>query len=110
MKVISALVSSAALFAGALADANCVSELPNTYSKYHVTATGVGDIPGICGGLWDNLKTFAGQCAPIYTHCDGTNGNLDWGFQAETGCTPGMVESTWWEATKNQWGSIVCAS
>ncbi|WYZ45980.1 hypothetical protein EsH8_IX_000205 [Colletotrichum jinshuiense] len=74
---------------------------------YTVTATGVDDIPGRCGGLWDNLKRF-GVCVASRTNCSGSGGRLSWSFTATVGCNGGMVESTWWEATRNNFGSIDC--
>lgn len=77
-----------------------------------VTADNVLDVPGICGGLWDNLKRFSDCSTPSATSCgggeSGVTGPLEWKFAASQYCNPGMVESTWWEATKNDFGGIEC--
>lgn len=74
---------------------------------YTVTATGVGDIPGICGGLWDNLKPTiypgGGQS------CGGSNGNLQWVVPVWSYFSDaGDITSAWWRATTNNFGSIQC--
>lgn len=68
-----------------------------------------GDIPAACGGLWDNLKTFAG-CSPVgWVDCGAAeNGKLSWSFMPAIGCDGGMVESTWWEETRNNNGPLRC--
>lgn len=85
----------------------------NLVRRYYVGA-GIGngnDIPGRCGGLWDNLKRFGVCLAPSYTFC-GWGGNspdhLHWQFDVIHDCNTGMIESTWWEATRNQFGAINC--
>ena len=78
--------------------------------RYQVRSTDrVPDIPGICGGLWDNMKRW-GECSSASnTWCgDAGNGILGWDFTAFVGCDNGKVESTWFEATRNQWGSVDC--
>ncbi|KAF1365710.1 hypothetical protein EJ07DRAFT_83770, partial [Lizonia empirigonia] len=72
-----------------------------------VSTSGVNDIPGICGGLWDNLKRFS-ACTVSNPYCGGTNGNLEWDFTVGIGCNGGDVQSTWWEATTNKFGAISC--
>lgn len=69
-----------------------------------VSASGVADIPGVCGGLWDNLQ---GRCVPNNAYCGGVNGDLVWSFNTII-CVPGNVEGAWWEATHNNYGSIDC--
>lgn len=86
------------------------NEITNAVFRYQVRSTlQVPDTPGICGGLWDNLKRF-GECGtPSNTWCgDAGNGILGWDFNAFVGCDNGMVESTWWEATRNNYGSVDC--
>ena len=73
-----------------------------------VVAGGVPDISGICGGLWDNLHRFS-ECSVSHPYCGpDVNGALKWEFTVPAICNAGMVESTWWEATANNWGSIDC--
>lgn len=79
---------------------------------YVVEADSVGDVPGICGGLWDNLKNdnFDSAClvhAQEMCREDG-NGGLFWQFSVPVGCNEGHVESAWWEATSNDYGDITC--
>lgn len=79
--------------------------------RYYAGADGVDDIPGICGGLWDNLKRFP-ECAGISDPSCGQGekgeGHLHWTFHINLACNPDMVQSAWWEATRNQWGHITC--
>ncbi|KAF6808537.1 hypothetical protein CSOJ01_07486 [Colletotrichum sojae] len=77
--------------------------------RWQVSASGVDDVPGKCGGLWDNLNGFPG-CGKSLTYCGGTNGNLVWNFVGSSGCNPGLVEAVWWRATKNKFGAISCPS
>ncbi|KAF1977811.1 hypothetical protein BU23DRAFT_451713 [Bimuria novae-zelandiae CBS 107.79] len=77
-------------------------------SKYEVTASGVNDIPAVCGSLWSNLRRFADCIGVSEASCGGSNGNLVWQFRNGISCNGGMVESAWWEATKNQYRGIDC--
>ncbi|PSN74815.1 hypothetical protein BS50DRAFT_567594 [Corynespora cassiicola Philippines] len=81
-----------------------------TSISYDVWAQNVYDISGICGGLWDNLKRFGVCATPSQTYCGGIESThiLNWRFSVTIGCNEGMVHSTWWEATKNNFGSINC--
>lgn len=63
---------------------------------------------GICGGLWDNLKRFSDCVTPSDTSCGGSNGDLTWDFRVSAFCDSGCIQSTWYEATKNNYGSITC--
>ncbi|KAH0423212.1 hypothetical protein CKAH01_17144 [Colletotrichum kahawae] len=74
---------------------------------WQVTASGVDDIPGKCGGLWDNLNGY-GACGKSATVCGGSNGNLVWRFTGSSACTAGVVNTVWYSATKNNFGSISC--
>lgn len=87
---------------------SCILQNNGIYT-YIVDADTMPDISGVCGGLWDNLKRFS-QCSASATSCGavGTDNNLHWQFNVPSICNGGMVESAWWEATKNQWGSIDC--
>lgn len=68
----------------------------------------VGLIPGLCGGLWDNLKRFGACLVPSRTSCGEDAGKLVWKFEVDRSCNGGDVESTWYEATKNNYGRITC--
>ncbi|KAF5854648.1 hypothetical protein GGP41_007431 [Bipolaris sorokiniana] len=76
--------------------------------KWRVTADNVYGISGWCGGLWDNMKSFQGDCPISDAWCGGENGLLEWKFTTPSTCGPGAVEAAWWEATKNEFGAIVC--
>ncbi|RDW58405.1 hypothetical protein BP5796_12335 [Coleophoma crateriformis] len=98
----------------ALASVSIATTCQGTYdsgvtNRYIVHASGVTDIPGICGGLWDNLKRY-GVCAATQTFCgqDGGTEDMRWEFVASAGCDNGMVDAAWWDATKNAFGSISC--
>jgi hypothetical protein len=93
---------------GTTSAASCV--LQNTgVHRWIVKAGPMADISGICGGLWDNLRRFS-QCSASGTFCGarGTDNHLEWEFTAPSICNGGMVESTWYEATRNNFGSIDC--
>ncbi|KAH6838556.1 hypothetical protein B0I37DRAFT_409106 [Chaetomium sp. MPI-CAGE-AT-0009] len=103
-----ALATVAAFGDTALA-ATCHGIHGGVFIGYIVEASGVPDIPGVCGGLWDNLRRF-GSCAVSRPSCGAdSNGNLLWEFSVPIGCNPGMVHSAWWEATQNKWGGISCS-
>ncbi|KAK8064482.1 hypothetical protein PG994_007120 [Apiospora phragmitis] len=78
------------------------------FEGWVITANSVGDIPGTCGGLWDNLKRFADCVGVSGSWCGGTNGHLEWRFTVPDTCNKGMLSSTWWEATRNQYGALAC--
>ncbi|BCS27777.1 uncharacterized protein APUU_60825S [Aspergillus puulaauensis] len=105
------LLALAAFSASASAASNCESEKIMAFVwRYHVKSTdSVPDIPGICGGLWDNLKRF-GECGTASnTWCgDAGDGKLGWDFNVANNCNPGMIESTWYEATRNEYGPVDC--
>lgn len=79
--------------------------------KWLVIADGVDDIPGKCGGFWDNMNNanFHGACVLSQTNCgeDG-NGDMVINFAAGSGCNGGHIESAWWEATRNEFGDLQC--
>ena len=103
-----AYLTALAALASTSSAASCVQQSNIVYT-YIVRAEGVPNIPEICGGLWDNLHRFA-ACPPSATSCGpvGPNGLLEWKFNVGLGCNSGMIESTWWEATRNNFGSIDC--
>lgn len=82
----------------------------STVSRYSIVINPnpFPDTPAICGGLWDNMNKFAGCAAPSATNCRDEFGRFSWDFDASIGCNAGMVESIWWEATKNEGGAISC--
>lgn len=96
-------------FASTSFAASCVRQQNGGTYTYIVDATGVPNVSGTCGGLWDNLKRFS-ACGASATSCgaSGSGNPLHWQFNTGTGCDGGMVESTWWEATQNNYGSIDC--
>ena len=57
---------------------------------YSIEASGVPNIPGTCGGLWDNMKRFAACPIGIVAECSTLNdGRLYWGFTVGKGCNGG---------------------
>jgi len=82
--------SAIAAFATHASAAVCRRWKDGVAKAYTVEASGVDDIPGICGGLWDNLKQFGVCAVPSLTDCSGSDGNLSWTFQASAGCNGGV--------------------
>lgn len=89
--------------------ADCVVQRHGTYSYIITAAQPIPDVSGVCGGLWDNLKGWS-QCAASATFCGvkGELNDLKWEFTVPSICNSGMVESAWWEATRNAYGGVTC--
>lgn len=94
--------------------ATTCTKTENLFSdSFYVFAEEVDDVSGKCGGLWDNLGRF-GSCTVTDPSCeaversDGGDDSLEWKFTVPKGCNGGHVESAWYEATKNEFGSISC--
>ncbi|PKS13016.1 hypothetical protein jhhlp_000357 [Lomentospora prolificans] len=102
------VAAAVAAFAPQASAAVCRRWKTGAFQAYTVQASGVDNIPGVCGGLWNNLKQFGACAVPSMTDCSGSGGNLEWTFQASAGCNGGMVEATWWDATENRFGGINC--
>lgn len=105
------LSTIAAFITAASAAASCEWKSAGIYAQYHITADNVPDIPGICGGFWDNLNNrhFNGACTVFGDpNCGKVDGKFDATFQVLLSCNKGHVGSAWWEATKNQYGPIDC--
>ena len=105
------LALAATLAGTSYAGASCRRRDDNAGFVYTIQADNVDDISGICGGLWDNLKRFWGAGCHAYGPTCGARGPgnpLYWEFGALRGCNTGMIESTWWEATRNRFGAIKC--
>lgn len=78
--------------------------------KYKIDADGVDDVPGICGGLWDNMHGQGACNGAIPGGCTETSpGHLQWVFDIGVACNSGAVEAVWYEATKNRFGDIQCS-
>ncbi|KAF2635745.1 hypothetical protein P280DRAFT_410992, partial [Massarina eburnea CBS 473.64] len=67
----------------------------------------VTDKDGLCNGLRDNMHHF-GQCKETGLSCDIVDGKFEWKTVVPVRCNNGMIESAWWEATKNEFGPIEC--
>ncbi|OBS29665.1 hypothetical protein FPOA_03604 [Fusarium poae] len=80
------------------------------YKSWIIVASGVDDIPGKCGGFWDNMnnKNFHSACTLSFTRCEDQNGEMVATFKSGSGCNSGHVESAWWEATRNKFGALHC--
>ncbi|PKS13017.1 hypothetical protein jhhlp_000358 [Lomentospora prolificans] len=103
------LAASAIALAAPALSASCERRDSFGSWQYRVRAGGVSNIPGVCGGLWSNLKQFAACPVGVIAECsDLEGGNMTWEFTVGKGCNSGMVEATWWDATENRWGGINC--
>lgn len=72
-------------------------------------ADDIPDVPGLCGGLWDNLNGFSICHGVLKPSCGSGDGHdLKWTFDVGFGCDKGMIEATWYEATKNKFGDLQC--
>ncbi|KAI9853772.1 MAG: hypothetical protein M1813_001814 [Trichoglossum hirsutum] len=102
------LTALAALAGTSFAASSCIRQ-DNFLYTYVVRVDNVPNISDVCGGLWDNLKYFA-ACVASEPSCGavGPGNPLQWKFNVGAGCNGGMVESAWWEATHNKYGSISC--
>ncbi|KAJ6063621.1 hypothetical protein N7499_012301 [Penicillium canescens] len=69
---------------------------------------GVDFSPAFCKGFWDNLRCPA----PSVRTCDNAaaDGHGFIQFNVGIACNAGDIESAWWRATKNEFGSISCVS
>ncbi|KAI1465027.1 uncharacterized protein F4812DRAFT_466536 [Daldinia caldariorum] len=109
MQFMSTLSLVACLVSAAHAATKCTQTKTTSGNSYLVAAEGVTDIPGICGGLWDNLHhSHACEVYGGTQSCKNENGILVWRFGVTDFCNKGHVESAWWEATKNRFGAIHC--
>lgn len=79
------------------------------YISYDIWAENFYDIAGRCNGLWANLRGWS-NCGASMTYCGGIESThiLNWKFRVPIGCNKGIIESVWWEATKNEFGAIHC--
>jgi hypothetical protein len=101
-------LATVAAFGDTASAATCIQTMLATHIVYTVVATEVSNGPGVCGGLWSNLRRF-GLCSASETSCEADDrGRLVWKFTVTIGCNKGMVHSAWWEATQNKWGGISC--
>ncbi|KAK8079473.1 hypothetical protein PG997_007291 [Apiospora hydei] len=69
--------------ASATAASECKMNRASSGTEWTVITSGVSDIPGTCGGLWDNLKRWGLACQVLYgtQYCrDEGNGELKWYF------------------------------
>jgi hypothetical protein len=74
----------------------CVKESLITVSFYAIKSeSNIPDIPGICGGLWDNIKSFADYIEPGIPTCEDRDGKLYWQFTNGGYCNGGMLEFIW---------------
>lgn len=75
------------------------------------------EIGPLCDTFWKKLKrhwlctvSSPHGCGPWTNSTRGANGTegVKWEFTVFKGCNSGMVESAFWEATKNRHGGIDC--
>ncbi|KAL0935282.1 uncharacterized protein CTRU02_209873 [Colletotrichum truncatum] len=82
--------------------------------RYNLNAYNVTeDIPTVCGRLWKELRQFWTCGVWSFTrfkhYCrQADNGLLQWEFETGLGCNMGMIEATWWDATKHKFGAAPC--
>lgn len=108
------LLAAVAASTGVFAAECSYSQGETDIARRYFLGAGLGanpDIAGRCAGLWANLKRF-GDCVGVSNPWCGHGGNtpdhLEWHFTVPTTCNTGMVESTWWEATRNEFGAVSC--
>jgi hypothetical protein len=91
-------VTTFSLFSSALANTctNRVNEMSSGTVWYQIHADSVpeADVPGRCGGLWDNLKQFPDCIGVSSPTCEARDGGLQWDFTNGLSCNEGMVVST----------------
>lgn len=79
---------------------------------YKIFVEDVDEIPSLCHNLWEQMKrwkdcTISAPTCESVPHTDGSD-SLRWQFTVAKGCNAGMVGSSWWEATKNEFGAVTC--
>ncbi|KAJ0165560.1 hypothetical protein CTA2_10842 [Colletotrichum tanaceti] len=89
------------------------SPLPSLTHSYHITSVIDENTARLCGRLWHNLSRFSSCGAITRPWCEDNSSEagvrrLNWGFTLTMLCDPGCVESAWFEATRNRYGSINC--
>ncbi|KXJ90249.1 hypothetical protein Micbo1qcDRAFT_205858 [Microdochium bolleyi] len=69
----------------------------------------VDNIPGLCGGLWDNLRDFKG-CDPITWPSCGqeADSTLVWRFSTGDKCPAKAIELSWERATYAEQPAMEC--
>ncbi|KAI8275553.1 hypothetical protein K4K59_010218 [Colletotrichum sp. SAR11_240] len=83
-------------------------------SRFHIRIKDFkGDAPSFCHRFWENLRRWGLICTPNSFEtwkpfCGMEEGDLAWRFENSVRCNEGMVASTFWEVTKNEWGGILC--
>ncbi|KAK2053324.1 hypothetical protein LY76DRAFT_524823 [Colletotrichum caudatum] len=76
----------------------------------NITASGVEDIPAMCGNLWAALHKFPGCRMLTHPSCGGADGYMEWRFHAPGfTCDFGLIRSAWYSATGgNRLGVLDC--
>ncbi|KXJ90250.1 hypothetical protein Micbo1qcDRAFT_205859 [Microdochium bolleyi] len=81
------------------------------YLDWEVRAPAVvsDNMPGLCGGLWDNMKGF-GNCEYLSsTHCGAeADGSLLWKFTSPVTCSNDAIEASWTRATYSKQENVTC--
>ncbi|EQB57056.1 hypothetical protein CGLO_02869 [Colletotrichum gloeosporioides Cg-14] len=83
-------------------------------SRFHIRIKDFkGDAPSFCHRFWNDLRKWGLICTPNSFEtwkpfCGMEEGDLAWRFENSIRCNEGMVASTFWEVTKNEWGGILC--
>jgi hypothetical protein len=87
--------------------ARCTSTYAFFFLTYTISADGVPDVDKTYHSVLGNLHRF-GSCATTGPNHKPQSEGFSMVFNVPIGCNKGMVESAWWEATKNEYGSIKC--
>ncbi|KAF4842457.1 hypothetical protein CGCSCA4_v008754 [Colletotrichum siamense] len=83
-------------------------------SRFHIRIKDFkGDAGSFCHRFWENLRRWGLICTPNSFEtwkpfCGMEEGDLAWRFENSVRCNEGMVASTFWEVTQNEWGGILC--
>ncbi|KAF4917696.1 Midasin [Colletotrichum viniferum] len=83
-------------------------------SRFHIRIKDFkGDAGSFCHRFWENLRRWGLICTPNSYEtwkpfCGMEEGDLAWRFENSVRCNEGMVASTFWEVTQNEWGGILC--
>ncbi|KAK8078929.1 hypothetical protein PG994_002736 [Apiospora phragmitis] len=110
MKLFTATVALTTLVLSPLAWANeCKADGTISDIGYHITVprSDIVDPDGLCGGFKTNIQRWI-LCRPKHWHCGMEGAEFKADFRVGSQCNAGMIGSSWYEQTKNQYGSISC--
>lgn len=91
------------------ANAWCTWRNPGWVFEYRVVIKEVDDVGMRCDRLWSGLANHRFLCTVTKPNCQRSEiheKGLEWSFTAGMGCDVGCVQSAFWEATRNKFGSL----